>query len=203
MSAELLHLVVAALRPDASDADRDRATSLAADLAAIDGVQACVVGRSDTALTAAVWIDRRDRIEGFAAAPEHMRFVIEGVAQATNGMWSASIALDADDAPPASGGVRALWAFALPAEPPAFEWEAQELLSAIAGLADGDGDALAVFAGPTVEEREQFRAGGVVLVTDGDAEALAERIEDARAAWGPLADRLQSAITTATMFDRR
>jgi hypothetical protein len=197
VSAELLHLVVAALSPDASDADRDRATSLAADLAAIDGVQACVVGRSETALTAAVWIDRRDRIEGFAAAPEHMRFVIEGVAQATNGMWSASIALDADDALPASDGVRALWAFALPAEPPAFEWEAQELLSAIGTLAGDKGDGVvAVFAGPTVEEREQFRAGGVVLATDGDAEALAERIEEARAAWGPLADRLQSTITT-------
>ena len=120
MSAELLHLVVAALRPDASDADLDRATSLAGDLVAIDGVQARVVGRSETALVAAVWIDRRDRIEGFAAAPEHMRFVIEGVANATSGMWSASIALDADSTPPV-GGARALWAFALPAEPPAFE----------------------------------------------------------------------------------
>ena len=195
MSAELLHLVVAALRPDAPDADRNRATSLAGNLATIDGVQASVVGRSDTALTAAVWIDRRDRIEGFAAAPEHMRFVIEGVAQATNGMWSASIALDAVDALD-PGSVSALWAFALPAEPPAFEWEAQELLSAIGTLADGNGDALAVFAGPTVEEREQFRAGGVVLATDGDAEALTRRIEEARAAWGPLADRLQSAITS-------
>ena len=193
MSAELLHLVVAALRPDAPDADRDRATSLAGDLAGIEGVQACVVGRNDTALTAAVWIDRRDRIEGFAAAPEHMRFVIEGVANATSGMWSASIALDADSMPP-MGDARALWAFALPAEPPAFEWQAQELLSAIAALADGTG-ALAVFAGPTVEERERFRAGGVVLAADGDVEALSQRIEAARAEWGPLAHRLQSAIT--------
>ena len=194
MSAELLHLVVAALRPDASDADLDRATSLAGDLAAIDGVQACVVGRSETALVAAVWIDRRDRIEGFAAAPQHMRFVIEGVANATSGMWSASIALDADStAPPADA--RALWAFALPAEPPAFEWQAQELLSAIGDLADGAG-ALMVFAGPTVEEREQFRAGGVVLAADGDADALSGRIEEARAGWGPLAERLQSATTS-------
>ena len=193
MSAELLHLVVAALRPDASDADLDRATSLAGDLAAIDGVQACVVGRSETALMAAVWIDRRDRIEGFAAAPEHMRFVIEGVANATSGMWSASIALDANStAPPGKAG--ALWAFALAAEPPAFEWQAQELLSATGDRADGGG-ALAVFAGPTVEEREQFRAGGVVLAADGDADALSRRIEDARAGWGPLADRLQSAVT--------
>ncbi len=193
MSAELLHLVVAALRPDAPDADRDHAASLAGDLAGIEGVQTCVVGRNETALTAAVWIDRRDRIEGFAAAPEHMRFVIEGVANATSGMWSASIALGANSMPPA-GGVRALWAFALPAEPPAFEWQAQELLSAIAALADGT-DMLAVFAGPTVEEREQFRAGGVVLASDGDAEALSQRIEAARAGWGPLAERLQSAIT--------
>lgn len=193
MSAELLHLVVAALRPDAPDADRDHAASLAGDLAGIEGVQACVVGRNETALTAAVWIDRRDRIESFAAAPEHMRFVIEGVANATSGMWSASIALGANSMPPA-GGVQALWAFALPAEPPAFEWQAQELLSAIAALADGT-DTLAVFAGPTVEEREQFRAGGVVLASDGDAEGLSRTIEAARAAWGPLAERLQSAIT--------
>ena len=193
MSAELLHLVVAALRPDAPDADRDHATNLARDLAGIEGVQACVVGRSDTALTAAVWIDRRDRIERFAAAPEHMRFVIEGVANATSGMWSASIALGANSMPPA-GGVQALWAFALPAEPPAFEWQAQELLSAIAELADEDGT-LAVFAGPTVEERERFRAGGVVLAADGDAEALSQRIEAARAGWGRLAEGLQSAIT--------
>lgn len=194
MSAELLHLVVAALRPDATENDRDHATSLARGLAGIDGVQACVVGRSETALTAAVWIDRRDRIEGFAAAPEHMRFVIEGVANATSGMWSASIALDAAEPPPASGA-RALWAFALPAEPPAFEWEAQELLSAIGTLGDADDGAIAVFAGPTVEEREQFRAGGVVLTADGDAEALSQRIEAAQAGWGALAGRLQSATT--------
>ena len=193
MSAELLHLVVAALRPDATDADRDHATKLARDLAAIEGVQACVVGRSDAALTAAVWIDRRDRIEGFAAAPEHMRFVIEGVANATSGMWSASIALDAA-APPPAEGVRALWAFALPAEPPAFEWEAQELLSAITTLAGADGGATAVYAGPTVEEREQFRAGGVVLAGD-DADALSARVEAAQAGWGALAARLQSATT--------
>ena len=192
MSAELLHLVVAGLRPDATDADRDHATKLARDLAAIEGVQACVVGRSEAALTAAVWIDRRDRIEGFAAAPEHMRFVIEGVANATSGMWSASIALDAA-APPPAEGVRALWAFALPAEPPAFEWEAQELLSAITTLADADGGATAVYAGPTVEEREQFRAGGVVLAGD-DADALSARVEAAQAGWGALAGRLQSAV---------
>ncbi|MXW34879.1 MAG: hypothetical protein F4X26_05540 [Chloroflexi bacterium] len=194
MSAELLHLVVAALRPDATDADRDHATSLARDLAGIEGVQACVVGRSDAALTAAVWIDRRDRIEGFAAAPEHMRFVIEGVANATSGMWSASIALDAAAPPPA--GVRALWAFALPAEPPAFEWEAQELLSAIAALGESDG-ATAVYAGPTVEEREQFRAGGVVLATGEDTDALSGRVEAAQAEWGALGGRLQSAVTMA------
>lgn len=192
MSAELLHLVVAALRPDATDADRDHATKLARDLAAIEGVQACVVGRSDAALTAAVWIDRRDRIEGFAAAPEHMRFVIEGVANATSGMWSASIALDAA-APPAAEGARALWAFALPTEPPAFEWEAQELLSAITTLAGADGGATAVYAGPTVEEREQFRAGGVVLAGD-DADALSARVEAAQTGWGALAGRLQSAV---------
>ena len=196
MSAELLHLVVAALRPDASDADRDHATSLAGDLAGIDGVVACivgrVVGRSDTALTTAVWIDRRDRIEGFAAAPEHMRFVIEGLARTTTGMWSASVALPPAAPPP--GAARALWAFALPAEPPAFEWEAQELLEAITGLGAGD-SSITTFAGPTVEERERFRAGGVVLAANEDAEALSRRIDAARAGWGRLAERLQSAVT--------
>ena len=192
MSAELLHLVVAALRPDAADADRERAASLARGLAGIDGVEACVVGLGESALTAAAWIDRRDRIESFAAAPEHMRFVIEGVANATSGMWSASIALDAAAPPPAADGMRAMWAFALPADPPAFEWEARELLTSIATLDDG---ATTVHAGPTVEERERFRAGGLILASDADAAALSERVEGARAGWGPLAGRLQSAVT--------
>ena len=136
-----------------------------------------------------MWIDRRDRIEGFAASPEHMRFVIEGVANATSGMWSASIALEGGAPPPAAGEARALWAFALPADPPAFEWEARELLSAVAALADAS---TAVHAGPTVEERERFRAGGVVLASPADADALSRRVEAARGGWGALGERLVS-----------
>lgn len=187
----LLHLVVGSFRPEAAEADRERALRLARALAGAEGVAACVAGRSGEALAAAVWLGARDRLEAFASAPEHMRFVIEGMGRASGGMWSASIALP-PDAPPPPSGARALWAFALPSDPPAFEWEARELLDRVAAFAGG-ADGLAAWVGPTVEERERFRAGGVLLAADEDASALARRAEAARAGWGPLAARLATA----------
>lgn len=187
----LLHLVVGAPRPDAGEADRERALRLARGLAAAEGAMACVAGRGEEAIAAAVWLGDRERLEAFASAPEHMRFVIEGMGRASGGMWSASIALAPDAPPPPAAAPRALWAFALPADPPAFEWEARELLGRVETLAAAEG--LDAWAGPTVEERERFRAGGLVLAARGDAAALARRAEAARASWGPLAARLVTA----------
>jgi hypothetical protein len=190
MNAELLHLVAAEFRPDVAAEERERAAGLAGELAGAEGVAACVVGLSESTLIAAAWLDEREGLDAFASAPEHMRFVLEGVGRTTTGMWSASIALPAATSPPAAAS--ALWAFALPAEPAAFEWQAQELLAGVAALAAGDA-ALAAFAGPTVEERERFRAGGVVLANGSDGAALTAHVEAARAGWGPLGEGLQTA----------
>ena len=195
VTAELLHLVVASLRPDAGAAERDRAVALAGELAQAPGVVAVATARSEAVLIAATWIEARDQLEAFASAPEHMRFVIEGVGRASSAIWSTSIASAAADSlgaglPPPEA--RTLWAFALPADPPAFEWQVQDLLAGVAAL-PADGGALAVYAGATVEEREQFRAGGLVLAADASASALAARLDEARAGWGPLASRLVTA----------
>ena len=200
VTAELLHVVVASFRSDAEAAERDRAAALAGELTHAEGVVAAAAARSRTVLIAAAWLEARERLEAFASAPEHMRFVIEGVARATSGMWSASIATPAASLPPPEA--RALWAFALPADPPAFEWQVQDLLAGIAALPAERG-ALAAYAGPTFEERERFRAGGLVLAPDEDAGALEARLDEARAGWGPLADRLVTACAPIVALTAR
>ena len=191
MTAELLHVVVASFRADAERAERDRAAALAGELAQAEGVVAVAVARSETVLIAAAWLAAREGLEAFASAPEHMRFVIEGVGRTTS---RAVEHLDRQrpraGLPPPDAG--ALWAFALPADPPAFEWQVQDLLAGVAAV-PAEGVALSAYAGATVEERERFRAGGLVLAAGEDASALAARLDRARAGWGPLADRLVTA----------
>ena len=200
VTAELLHVVVASFRPDAEPAERDRAAALAGELAQAEGVVAAAAARSRTVLIAAAWLEARERLEAFASAPEHMRFVIEGVGQAMSGMWSASIATPAAGLPPPEAGT--LWAFALPADPPAFEWQVQDLLAGVAAL-PAAGGTRAAYAGTTVEERERFRAGGLVLGPDEDADALEVRLGEARARWGPLADRLVTACAPVVALTAR
>ena len=190
VTAELLHVVVASFRADAEPAERDRAAALAGELAAAEGVVAAAVARSQTVLIAAAWLEARERLEAFASAPEHMRFVIKGIGRTTSGMWSTSIATPAAGLPPPDAA--ALWAFALPADTPAFEWQVQDLLAGVIAL-PADGSAVATYAGTTVEEHERFRAGGLVLATGDDAATLAAQLDQAHERWGPLAERLVTA----------
>ena len=160
----LVHIVVAALRSDVPATAIDASLDLAHALEAAPAVEACVVARSDTHLLAAVWLADATALEPFAASEAHMTFVMRGLAPVVSGMWSASVSCDRpaplpDAAPPA-----AAWVFALPETEGVFEWQVRRLL---ATLDDLPGIA---WAGPTVEERERYRAGGVVLL---DASALA------------------------------
>ena len=181
--AELLHIVVADLREDADASQLANAEALAADLASFEGATDGVVARTSTQLIAATWLARRDALDAFAAAPQHMQFIIEGLGRATSGMWSASVALDPPLEP--CTATTSLLAFAVPGDRPAFEWQVGELLER---LAEVEGP-LEVHAGATIEERERFRAGGV-LCAGLDAPELQSRIEAARPSLGPLADGL-------------
>ena len=186
MSGALLHLVVATLRDDLGGAERERLTALAAALREADGARGALVARSRRELIAATWLGAPGDLEAFASSPPHLRFVLEGVARAATGMWSAAASVPGG-APPAAAGGGALWAFGLPAEPPVFEWQVRGLLAAVEAL---PGEAA---AGPTAEERERLRAAGVVRVPAGDGAAFRRALGEMRSARGGLADRLAEA----------
>ncbi len=187
MAPALLHLVVAGLRDDLDEAERTELATLARALASAEGAQATLAACSERELITATWLGSTDDLEAFASSAPHLRFVLEGVARHSTGMWSAAASVEAG--PPANvEGLAALWAFGLPAEPPTFEWQVRDLLTAIDAL---PGQAA---AGPTTEERERFRAAGVVLVPASQPEPFAQALSAARASWGELGESLRDAI---------
>ena len=186
MTASVLHLVVAGLRDELNEAERDELAALASALASAEGVQATLAACSPGELITATWLGSADDLEAFASSAPHLRFVLEGVARHSTGMWSAAASVEAGP-PPAVGDLATLWAFGLPAEPPAFEWQVRDLLAAIDAL---PGRAA---AGPTTEERERFRAAGVVLVPAEQTGQFDQALGEARSSWGELGESLREA----------
>jgi hypothetical protein len=170
----LLHLVVATFREDPPGDAVDAAVARARDLEVAPGVLAVLIGTSEDRLAVATWLPGREALEQFAASTVHMSFIMQGLAPVVRGMWSAAVETEA--APPATRPAH-VWAFALPEREGIFEWQMRELLD--------DLDALpgAAATGPTVEERERFRAGGIVCFDDelsfrAALDALRERRHD-------------------------
>jgi hypothetical protein len=181
----LLHIVSAELRDDASPEAIQQALVYAHALATAEGVSAICCGRSATRLLVSIWLDNAQALEPFAASPEHMSFIMRGLATVIRGMWSASVATE--DNPPTEAPT-ALWLFAIPAFEGVFEWEVRRLLDDVAALPG------VAWAGPTVEERERYRAGGAVLLTDSEMGTFEEALAAARIGWGSLADHLEQAV---------
>jgi len=183
----LLHIVAATLRDDAAPDAVQAALSLAHEMADAEGVRASFAARSPTQLVAGVWLDDARALEPFAASEEHMSFVMRGLASVITGMWSASLACA--EAPP-SHTPDAVWLFAIPEFEGVFEWEVRRLLDDVAGLPG------MAWVGPTVEERERYRAGGVVLLAAEESTAFGEALSSARGSWQELGERLQEAFVT-------
>ena len=169
-----LHIVAGQLRPEASAGPIQQAEDAGRDLSRAPGVEAVVVGRTEDRLVVATWLEGRDALEAFAASREHMSFVKQGLAPVISGMWSAAIEADSK-LPPADTAT--LWVWALPARDGVYEWQVQDLLAAVGALPG------VATAGPTVEERERFRAGGVVCVPADALTAFEERVALARREW--------------------
>lgn len=165
----VVHALAARLRPEGDVTLLEHATSTAFALKTAPHVSALAVGRSESHLIVAVWLPDTGALEPFAASPAHMNFVMRGLAPLIDGMWSISVATDR---PAPSPGAAAIAAFALPEADRIFEWQIRRQLEAIEALPGH------TWAGPTVEERERYRAGGVVLLdqpaADGFERALAE-----------------------------
>jgi hypothetical protein len=176
----VVHVICAALRSDATPEVVEHAVELAHGLHGAAGARRVVVGRSEGALGTVAWLDGRDALEPFAASPEHMGFIMRGLAPCVSGMWSAAIESDA----PPPGDADALWVFGLRDAEGLFEWQVRALVDSVGAL---PGDAA---AGPTVEERERYRAGGAVLVARGEVDAFEQSLAEARRGWTDLAPGL-------------
>lgn len=180
----LLHLVVAPLRADADPDAVPRTIDLARALADAPGVTRVLVAHSAEVLIVAAVLADREALEPFAASAPHMAFVMRGLATVTSGMWSAEVACDADF--PADQPAQ-LWAFGLLDGEGVFEWQVRQLLSAVSALPG------AAVLGPTIEERERFRAAGVVCLAADAVERFRDALSAARDGWDDLSPFLREA----------
>lgn len=180
----VVHVICATLRQDAPTGSVDTAVERALAMTAAPAVLRTVVAHTDGVILTATWVADRTALEVFAASPEHMAFVMRGLAPCISGMWSA--AAETDAAPPAE--VDALWVFAVRNAESVFEWQVRDLLHALKAL-PGD-----LAAGTTFEERDRYRAGGVVAVPPGGIEAFQTTLAAARPAWGDLGAQVVEAF---------
>jgi hypothetical protein len=173
-------VVCATVRPDASPDAVAHALDLARAMDAAPGARRVLCGADGGTVVAATWLDGREALEPFAASPPHMAFVMRGLAPCIRGMWSAGVETDAP--PPPSPA--ALWAFAVRDSETLYEWQVRDLVQAIEAL---PGRAA---AGPTFEERDRYRAGGVVALAADEVGPFQATLVTARAAWGEVAGLL-------------
>lgn len=159
----VVHIITTTLQPDTDQQAIDRAWDAASTLADSQEVIACHVGRSPRHLVTVVWLSNQDRIETFAASEPHMNFVMRGLAPIIESMWSVSVTVERE---PPHSTPEALWVFAIPDIDDVFEWQIERQINAVNDL---PGES---WAGRTIEERERYRAGGVILLNEGEVDAF-------------------------------
>ena len=180
LEPRVVHVVCATVRPDAPAEAVAHALELARAMDAAPGARRVLCGADAGLVIAATWLDGRMALEPFAASSAHMAFVMRGLAPCIQGMWSAGVETDAP--PPETAD--ALWVFAVRDSDSLYEWQIRDLVRTVAAL---PGHAA---AGPTFEERDRYRAGGVVALTAAEIESFHAALATARAAWGDVTDLL-------------
>lgn len=181
----LVHIVAATFREEAPHDGVDRATARARDLRGAPGVLTVLIGRSEERLVVATWLAGREALEEFAASSAHMSFIMHGLAPVIRGMWSAAVETDT---PPPSIAPDALWAFALPEREGVYEWQVRELLDEVEALPG------VAATGATVEERERYRAGGVVMLAAAGASDFEARLDTIRSGWSDVGGAVEEAF---------
>jgi hypothetical protein len=103
--------------------------------------------------------------------------------------------VESDTPPPEEAG--ALWVFALHDSESLYEWQVRDLIRALEQLPG------TVAAGPTVEERERYRAGGVCCIPAGELDVFREAFAATQGSWAEVASALthETVVSTAAPGD--
>jgi heme-degrading monooxygenase HmoA len=173
----VVHVISAALKADAAPEAVSAALERAHALRTAPGARRVLVGRAPQRLVTVAWLEGREAMEAFAASPEHMAFIMRGLAPCISGMWSAAVESAVE--PPVEAS--ALWVFAVRASETLFEWQVRDLVRDLGALPG------TLAAGPTIEERERYRAGGTICLARSDVEAFGAALAEQRKRWGDLA----------------
>ena len=177
-TTSVVHVIAASFRPDVPDDLLASTLAKATALRTAPGAQAGVVARSGLSVIVATWLDGRGGLEPFAASAPHMEFVMRGLAPSISSMWSAGFETRVEAPALAPGDT--LWALAVRTAETAFEWQVRDVLASLDALP------AVVAAGPTFEERDRYRAGGVACVRAADLAAFHEALDATRTGWGDM-----------------
>ncbi|MGE0134225.1 MAG: hypothetical protein AB7L91_01645 [Dehalococcoidia bacterium] len=182
--APLLHLVVATFRSHVDPPMRTSSIEQGRDLITAPGVEAQVLGWSERQLVVGTVLGSTIDLDAFVASPEHMRFVMRGLAPVISGMWSTAI--ETASTPAVEDGA-AVWVFALSDQEGIYEWQVRQFLDEAAQLGTAA-------VGVTVEERERFRAGGLISFGGMDLSDIERLVAAARQRWAEAGGDMEDAI---------
>ncbi len=177
----LLHIINAKLKKSITENAKFAALEKATNMSNISVVNATVSGFSEQSIGVGVWLNNTDDLETFAASEEHLVFIMQGLAPIIDSLWSAAI--DCSDLLPRENNDFLFWLYAFPDHEGVFEWEIQKMLNDISLLPGESWD------GITIEERDRFRAGGIVIINKSEYEIFSKKLEDCKSAWK---DRVES-----------
>lgn len=181
VASGVVHIIAATLRTglpaDVVATTMERAQALRD----APGARTVLLAHSDLSVVVATWLGGRDDLEPFAASRPHMEFVMRGLAPSITGMWAAGVEAEGD-AP--VGDTSLMWVFAIRSAETVFEWQVRDVLASLQHLP------ATVVAGPTFEERDRYRAGGVACVEVSERDAFLAALADLRSSWGEMAQHV-------------
>lgn len=195
----VVHVVAARVRADVEVGALDGVVELARGLVEVEDARAVAVGRSEEQLIVATWLRDRASMERFASSAAHMAFIMRGVASVTSGMWSAAAETDVEPpvAAAAPAEARSMWVFGVHGGDEVYEWEVRGVLDDVGRL-----DATAA-CGSTFEERDRFRAAGVLFASGAQAAEVEASLSVEVARWAEGGLRVEIASAPVVALERR
>jgi hypothetical protein len=131
-------------------------------------VNANLIAKNDKELVSAVWLKDLQALQDFATSPEHLNFMFSDMNKMITGIWTSRININNfHQTKPYTHafifGIKNLTGF--------FEWEIHSYMQAMNNL-PGD-----IFSGNSLEQRDIFRAGGIILFNMDQKNTFEKQLE--------------------------